>query len=629
MYLEDLYEPVRRIRWIFLGITLLTLAIVFFVSRYIGKSLSKPIKKLDECASAIRDGKPDVQIPEEREEREDEIGNLAKTFNAMVKKVKTSRKALEKEKEIAEAARKKAEKARKNEEEARKNEEEARKKAEKANRVKSEFLSNMNHEIRSPLTSILGNIEMLMPLTTDEVSREYLQDIKYNCITLNEFIDNILYKSAAEILESKGLTRRPKIETVYLCSLLREIRGSFSYRITRKNLQYYPKFDEDMPQYLKLDKTRIKQVVINLLSNAVKYTEKGHIKLIVKMENLTGDTADLIITVEDTGPGIAEENKEKVFNAFQQLDNGGDGLGLGLHIAKEAVEKMGGQISLESEVGKGSVFTIHLKNITVSRKKPEDYVDDDIDISLLEFEGQRILVVDDRANHRRVFKNYLKGMNLSVLEAEDGETALQMAEEYRPDVVIMDLDLGPGKINGIRITEKIKEDEDLKNTIVIALSAKSSLLDMDECKKWFDRRLTKPIERDRFIFELSRVLTKCKEQCPIKGELDLLGQIELPEENQKNLPQIVKKLDEYRSLWENASKSGNFDQFKSFGIKIKEIGRQFEIKALSEYGEKLVKSVEMFSIAKIKMALNYYPTLIDNLKNRKKKGQKENDAPGK
>ncbi len=400
-----------------------------------------------------------------------------------------------------------------------------------ANQAKSDFLSNMSHEIRTPINAVIGMNEMILREAENEQILEYATSVQNSSAALLAIINDILDISKIE----SGKIEIVKVD-YELSSLLHDCYNMIIDRATKKGLEFHLYCEENIPYVLHGDITRIRQIIINLLTNAVKYTAKGKIDFYV-----TGDISEqsvlLKFAVKDTGMGIAPEEMDKLFNKFERLDikknRTTEGTGLGLHIAKKLTELMGGTITVESDYGKGSVFTVVI---------PQKYVDDrpigKLDMQLRnvgqkEYKHEvrftapeaRILVVDDVEINLKVFTNLLKQLHMQIDTANGGAVSIELACKNKYDIIFMD-HMMPG-LNGIETLEKLKESEKNKNsdTPIIMLTA-NALSGMKEMylEKGFTDYLSKPIDGNKLEKKIQKYLPKEKI-------------LEVKEETQENIQQ--------------------------------------------------------------------------------------------
>jgi signal transduction histidine kinase/CheY-like chemotaxis protein/HPt (histidine-containing phosphotransfer) domain-containing protein len=257
-----------------------------------------------------------------------------------------------------------------------------------ANRAKSAFLASMSHEIRTPMNAIIGMAELLLRREIPQEARNDVQDIKQAGNNLLSIINDILDFSKIEA------GKLEIIPSEYLfVSLLNDTVNIVRMRLAHKPIRFYTNIDSNIPNSLIGDEVRLRQIMLNLLSNAAKYTEKGHISLTVVVEKLDVEKVWLKITVSDTGKGMKSEDVKKLFGDFVQVDTkknrGIEGTGLGLAITKKLCEAMGGDISVESEYGKGSVFTVHISQGLTS-PGPFAAVEDAGSKKVLVYEGRAI-----------------------------------------------------------------------------------------------------------------------------------------------------------------------------------------------------------------------------------------------
>ncbi|MBF0287578.1 MAG: response regulator [SAR324 cluster bacterium] len=379
--------------------------------------------------------------------------------------------------------------------------------AESATQAKSEFIASMSHELRTPMNAILGFSELLNTLVTDPKQKEYLEAIQAGGQNLLKLINDILDLSKVEAGKME-ITPHP----THLEQLIEEVATTFSLKLLQKNLVLYKEIDPNLPAALLLDETRIRQILLNLVGNAVKFTDQGYIKIILK----SGDAAeldsrvDLYIAVEDTGIGISPENQQHIFEAFQQ-QKGQDpskyeGFGLGLAITKSLVEAMNGTLTV-SDAGEstGTLFTIRLPDIEVPVM---DTVEQDMNMdfsSSIQFKPATLLIVDDvESNRNLIVENFIDSA-IQTWCANNGQAALLIAKEHRPDLILMDLKMPV--MDGFEATRYLKADESLKHIPVIALTAAVTKREQEMMEHYlFDGYLPKPVSRGKLFQELSKFL---------------------------------------------------------------------------------------------------------------------------
>jgi PAS domain S-box-containing protein len=352
--------------------------------------------------------------------------------------------------------------------------------AESANRAKTSFLANMSHELRTPLNVILGFAQVMAhdpSLTPNQ--KEDLQTIHRSGDHLLSLINDVLDLSKIEsghcTVEESGLD---------LIALLHSLRNMLAERASSKGLDLCLEIAPEVPQFILADAQKLRQVLLNLLSNAIKFTNRGSITLHVSIEAngtgaLTATRPILQFVVADTGVGIGSVELSTIFDAFVQAQAGKRstcGTGLGLTISRKLLQLMGGEISVSSTLGQGSTFTFTLPVTPVSgvNVTPEEHNRFVIGLA----PGQphhRILVVDDRAENRLLMVRLLTQLGLEVKEATNGQEAVQIWQEWQPDLTWMDIRMPV--LDGYEATKQIRAMEDGQNSIIIALTAQASQSD--------------------------------------------------------------------------------------------------------------------------------------------------------
>ncbi len=348
----------------------------------------------------------------------------------------------------------------------------AKERAEEMNRLKSNFLANMSHELRTPLNGILGYAEILIPLLDDPEQIEMIQGISQSGKRLSETLNFILDLSDAETERIDLVMRDIAIAPIVKNSIL-----SFIDAAEKKGLHLESIWNIDNI-VAKLDGLLFSRILYNLLDNALKFTIKGKVIVEVGQEEPTTNEHWFYIKIKDTGLGIPSDKIDLIWEEFRQVSEGlnrsFEGTGLGLTITKKAVELMHGKITVESEFGTGSTFTVKFPMIHALQKE-ELIQEKQIDISsgikrdVIDTPLSLGLYVEDDSANRHIVKLFLK--NTSIIEtANDGETALQLAAEKKYDFILMDINLS-GEMNGMEVVQEILKMPQYVDTPIIAVTA--------------------------------------------------------------------------------------------------------------------------------------------------------------
>ena len=362
-------------------------------------------------------------------------------------------------------------------------------------RAKSQFLANMSHELRTPLNGILGYAQILKKGKTITDQQKNGLNIIHQCGEhLLNLINDVLDISK---IEARKMELYPK--NFHFPEFLEAIAEICRIRAEQKGIELIYETLTPIPKAVRADEKRLRQVLINLLGNAVKFTEQGYITFKVGYHQ-----EKFRFQVEDTGIGIAKEKLEEIFLPFQQVGEKireTEGTGLGLTISRELAELMGGELKVESTLGKGSVFWLDLD-------LPEVEWTDVAHISennIIGFKGlkRKILVVDDKWANRSVLVNMLEPLGFEVLEATDGLDGLNKAHQFQPDIILLDLVMPV--MDGFEATRRLRMMPELEGVVVIAISA--SVFDFDHQQSrevGCDGFLPKPV-READLLEKVRV----------------------------------------------------------------------------------------------------------------------------
>jgi signal transduction histidine kinase/ActR/RegA family two-component response regulator len=352
----------------------------------------------------------------------------------------------------------------------------------KANRAKSEFLANMSHEIRTPMNAILGFAQLLArdPALAPAQARQ-IDTILRNGAHLLQLINDVLDMSAVE--SGRVLLAR---EVFDLHAVVDELGTLFESRAHAQGLDLQVERGATVPRYLRGDAGKLRQILVNLLGNALKFTRQGRITLRVLVPetrapaSLVRSQVRLRFEVQDTGPGIPEADRVRIFGAFQQAEAGlaaGGGTGLGLTISRRFVELMGGRLEIDGAVGVGSTFHFEAAFEPVALREAPASLTSEPEVIVLP-EGAprpRVLVVDDLPDNRTLLRALLTPLGMEVDEAENGCAALQRIEAHRPSIVLMDMRMPV--MDGYEATRRIRAHAASATLPVIAVTA--SVFDED------------------------------------------------------------------------------------------------------------------------------------------------------
>lgn len=584
---------------------LLTIIGFLFLSGFISVRISKPVIEAANFARKIQSGDFSDPLPIRTK---DEIGDLTRALNSMSEGIQNREEELRAE----------------------------RHKAELSLQAKSEFLANVSHEIRTPMNSILGFTELLQndfcaQDDCPETHKNFLDNIEKSGRILLALINDILDLSK---IEAGRMELRA--ESVNLRKIVAEMRDVFSVKSVERGVELSVDICPELPDYLLLDGVRVRQMLLNLVGNAVKFTEEGQIIIGVKTLETAFSRVSLEIYVEDTGIGIPEAQLENIFEAFRQQSGQSSrkygGTGLGLTITKKLATIMGGEIVVQSALGRGSRFAIVLPSVGTASIGDSQSYSSVWNKRRCFFRKSRILVVDDIAENRVIIRRFLEPMGLDIMEAADGQKALEMVAEEDFSLILMDIRMPV--MDGISAARELRKQG--KKLPVVALTASSFGLPQDQgdFAQLFDSCLRKPILSEKLIEELQKYLDFEDGELAFAGsdsqDKGLVDKSVVPEE-QDSFVQITEDADFVADSWlmlaeqidgylrqrcEKVRKNHIMGQIDDFALELISLGSENSCAPVRVYGERLKMMVEAFDINAISAHLEKFDSLGRALRRR-------------
>ena len=508
--------------------------------------------------------------------------------------------------------------------------------------AKSAFLANMSHEIRTPLNGIMGFSQIIadsksVPLQEKKQAEQITIECKKLILLVNQVLDLAKVEAGKMELETRVFS---------LKNLIDDILSLFSPKAKEKNIRFTVSVSEDVPDILVGDDLRLRQVLINLIMNALKFTREGSVSLTINLNEPTNGDVSLIFRIIDTGIGIPHEKLELIFESFTQAENETTrlygGTGLGTTISRKIVELMKGEIGAESELGNGSTFwfTVRLEKGTMELKQESMLGSDTKEFN---FDGSRILVVDDYTVNQQIAKIHLESAACIVTLAENGIIALKKFKTGQFDLILMDVQMP--KMDGYETTREIRKISGGMDIPIIGLSAKAFNKDREAC---FNAGMTdflpKPLEKFQFLSMVEKWLSdRLETQCSYQrnGDLQLDSEIESkPDKNMTNnnestpinyikavsefggdkelvdtiLHQFIKDVEKQKILIFEAIKQGDGDTIRKEFHKIYGGAANLVAMPLAEVSKKLEELAESGILTGVDILVDKFDKEFNNLK---------------
>ena len=499
----------------------------------------------------------------------------------------------------------------------------AKEQAENLIKVKEQFLSMVSHELRTPLNAVIGMSHMLLQENPRGDQVESMNTLKFSAEYLLSLINDILDFSKIEAgkisIESTNFN---------FFELIRSIKQTFLYQSEEKNLDFIVNQEEEVPKFLLGDPVRLNQVLTNLISNAIKFTDEGYVTLDIRTVKTTAKTLDFQFLVTDTGIGIPKDKLNAIFDRFEQASSSTTrkrgGTGLGLAITKSLVELMGGQIIVESEVGKGSVFSFTLK--FGIGKEEESNLETGHSLSFDDLKGSRILLVEDNKINQLVALKFLRRWDLVCDVAENGKVALKMLGESKYDLILMDLQMP--EMDGYEATKEIRDSAkpELRKIPIIALTAASLEIKDSVFEAGMNDFLIKPFNPTELLTKLKKYLDheKIHEHFEVddatnqddQSKLDIAEIVRITNGDENFLMELLElcsdQLKELPEKIESALENQNWAELGNLIHKVKPTVKMLHNQEFEDAASRFSKSLENNNVVEIKKKAGVFIITINS-----------------
>jgi signal transduction histidine kinase/CheY-like chemotaxis protein len=506
-------------------------------------------------------------------------------------------------------------------EELNRNLQKSKEETEKALEFKSLFLANMSHEIRTPLNIIIGFNSILNKNISDPKLKKYIQSIETGSYNLLRFLNDILDMSKIEA--GKVMLNH---EIINLKTMVFDLKELFILKAEEKGLQLNVEIDNNTPQGILFDEVRLRQILVNLIGNAIKFTEDGYVNINVsapginKYQNELATKSTIQISISDTGIGITKDDQQQIFDSFKQVNlkerkNIG-GTGLGLAISKRLTEILGGRIAVESEKGKGSIFTVTFKNVPVAHYSEETAIAHELPDKKVDydFEESILLIADDEEMNRSLISVCFENTKVKVIEAVNGSEAVELATTQQPKVILMDLKMP--LMDGIEAARIIKNNNSLKHLNIIAFSASSIFNSLsNEDSELFSGFLSKPLVVDELFEKMADFIPHKITVQQQKFSPDKAFQFSF----RNDLPKITNKINDqlqnnFANQWQAIHNTNSIKMIIDFATELKTYSMKQKLSGLESYAQAIIDAANGFDVEDVKKLLRQFPDILQLLK---------------
>ncbi len=457
---------------------------------------------------------------------------------------------------------------------------EAKEEADKANRAKSRFLADISHELRTPLNAILGYAQILLrDNTLAQKAHDGIAIIQQSGDHLLGLINDIL--DLAKI-ESDKL--EVQLEPFELQDFLQGIADAFLVRATSKNVRFQMAVDPLLPTRVRGDERKLRQILFNLIGNAIKFTDVGEVRFAI-----APDEQGIGFQVTDTGHGIRSKDLEQLFEPFRRLDNTEhvtEGAGLGLVISRRLVDLLGGTLKVESTFGQGSCFSFTLPLPTVTAPEPVRAVPT---TPIIGYRGprRRVLIADDKRENRAVLVDMLAPLGFQVAEAVNGQAALELAAQFRPHVILMDMRMPV--LDGLEATRRLRQSDTLREIRIIAVSASAYGHHRAQyLAAGADAFLSKPFRQEKLLAllgtQLGLELAYANDISAVVARQIAESELVLPSTAELAVLRELAQRGDLRNLLVHVGRLEGADQrYAPFAAHLRSLAERFQIKKINEW----------------------------------------------